>query len=60
MQKKYPFIKIDRLKDIKEKEKEAKRKAEIDNIKFIPYNIWFFDKETEEGVIITQVFNQNL
>jgi len=39
MQKKYPFIKIDRLKDIKEKEKEAKRKAEKDNIKFNPYNI---------------------
>ena len=59
MQKKYPFIKINKL-NWTDEEKKTKKDTELENITFKPYNIWFFDKETEDGVIITQYFNQNL
>jgi len=39
MQKKYPFIKIDKSEIMKDKDKEIKRKEELKNLNFKPYNI---------------------
>ena len=49
MQKKYPFIKIDR-QDITEQEKIEKKIKESENLVIKKFNIWFFDKESDEEV----------
>ena len=49
MQKKYPYIKIDR-QDITKQEKKEKKTKESENLMTKKFNIWFFDKESDEEV----------
>ena len=50
MQKKYPYIKIDR-QDITKQEKKEKKIKESEGFIIKEFNIWCFDKESEDEVI---------